>query len=281
MIVKRADTLGVCMGVRRALAIVERALAENPGVPIYTLGPLIHNTRVVEEFRRRGVVPIEDVSGVRRGIVVIRAHGIGPRQREECERAGLRLIDATCPHVLKVHEIVRQHAARGFNAIIVGDADHGEVKGIRGYAGGSSVIASIAEARTVELPPRCIVVGQTTFKKAEYERICHILKLRKPDIVVFDTSCAATETRQESLLALAKEVDAILVVGGRHSANTCWLLQTALLTGRPSWHIEGAAEIPAEVSSYPIVGISAGASTPDAVIQEVEEALRAAGREAG
>jgi 4-hydroxy-3-methylbut-2-enyl diphosphate reductase len=263
------------MGVRRALDIVEKTLRENPRVPVYTLGPLIHNGRVVEEFRARGVIPIEDVARASGGIVVIRAHGIGPGQKKEIESRGLRLIDATCPHVRRVQERVRRSAERGAHVVIVGDAGHGEVKGIRGYAGASTVLSTPEEAEIIELPSPCIVVSQTTFKRAEYGRICRVLESRRPDIEVFETSCESTETRQEGLLKLAEKVDAILVIGGKSSANTRWLYQTAVQTGKPSWHIEGAADIPRGIGRYAVAGISAGASTPDAVIEEVENRLRA------
>jgi 4-hydroxy-3-methylbut-2-enyl diphosphate reductase len=255
--------------------MVERTLIENPGIPIFTLGPLIHNPRVVDEFRKRGVTAVDDPSQAPQGIAVIRAHGIGPVEREECVKRGLRLVDATCPHVIKAQEIVRKHAADGFHAVIVGDAGHGEVLGLRGCAGSSSVISTAEEAEGILLPPKCFVVGQSTFKSAVYRGICGILLSRRPDIAVFDTICAATETRQESLRALAKRVDALLVVGGMQSANTRWLFRTALESGKPSWHIEGAADIPEEISQYASVGISAGASTPDVIIGEVETRLLA------
>jgi 4-hydroxy-3-methylbut-2-enyl diphosphate reductase len=275
MIVMRADTLGVCRGVRRALAIVEQAIAENPGVPVYTLGPLIHNPRVVEEFKTRGVYPIDDVSEAGEGIVIASAHGVGPEVVEECAARGVRVIDATCPDVRRIQRMVREYSTQGCHVLIVGDANHREVIGIRGWASGSSVIASVEEAGRIEVPEECIVVGQTTFKRAEYHAICAALKRRFPGLTVFDTSCASTETRQRSLISLAGRVEALLVVGGKDSANTRWLYQTALQTGKPSWHIEGAAEIPAELIRYGSVGISAGASTPDQVIDEVEESLLA------
>jgi 4-hydroxy-3-methylbut-2-enyl diphosphate reductase len=275
MIVLRADTLGVCRGVRRALAIVEQAIAENPGTPMYTLGPLIHNPRVVEEFKTRGVVPIDDVSQAREGLVIVSAHGIGPGLAEECESRGVRVIDATCPDVRRIQRMVREYSTQGCHVLIVGDENHREVIGIRGWAAGSSVVASVEEAERVELPAECIVVGQTTFKRAEYRAICEVLTRRRPGLTVFDTSCASTETRQRSLLSLSERVEALIVVGGKESANTRWLYQTALQTGKPSWHIEGAAEIPAELSGCGSVGISAGASTPDEVIDEVEESLLA------
>ncbi len=273
MIVVRAETVGVCMGVRRALGIVDQALADNPGVPISTLGPLIHNPRVVEEYSARGVVPVDDPSQVREGIVVALAHGIGPAQREECGRRGLRLIDASCPHVLRIQQTVQDYSKRGFHVLIVGDEHHAEVAGIRAYTTASTVISQEEEAHTVKVPERCIVVSQTTFRQAEYDRICAILRRANPGIMVFDTSCSATEKRQEALLALASKVDALLVIGGKQSANTRWLYQAALTTGKPSWHIEGPEEIPLEITRYARVGVSAGASTPDAIIEEVEKRL--------
>ena len=273
MTVVRADTMGVCMGVKRALGIVEEVLAANPGTPVYTLGPLIHNRRVVDEFRVRGVVPVEDLSEVHDGIVIIRAHGIGPEQLALCKQEGLRCVDATCPHVRRIHEKVSEFDAKGFHAIIVGDAEHGEVKGIRGYARRSSVIATEEEAETVALPSPSIVVSQTTFARAASLRIAAVLRRRDPGITVFETTCAATERRQESILRLAAGVQALLVIGGRESANTRWLYEAARSTGRPSWQIEGAGDIPPEIRRFARVGISAGASTPDTTVDEVEKVL--------
>ena len=259
----------------RALELVERTLEENPGVPIYTLGPLIHNTRVVEEFRARGVVPVKDMEGLDRGIVVIRSHGVGPEEKRRVKESGLAVVDATCPHVRRAQRTVRDYAARGYDAIIVGDAEHGEVQGIRGYAVKSTVIDSVGQAEGMEISERSIVVCQTTFDSARYREICAVLRGRKPDILVFDTGCAATEKRRESVASLAGRVDAIVVIGGRQSANTRWLLQAALKTGKPAWHVEGAGDIPVEVAGYARVGISAGASTPESIIDEVEKALLA------
>ncbi len=275
MTVIRAETLGTCMGVRRALQMVEQALAANPDTPIFTLGPLIHSPRVVEEFRRRGVREVESLEEVDAGIVVVRTHGIGPAERRGLARPGVVTLDATCPNVRRVQELVRTHAEAGAGILIVGDASHGEVIGIRGYAPGAAVISTDAEAEVVPLAPRTLVVSQTTFRRADYRRICSILERRQPGIVIRDTTCAATERRQESLLKLAQRVEAIVVVGGRESANTRWLFRTAVATGKPSWQVESAAELPAEASGFATVGLTAGASAPDALIDEVEQALLA------
>jgi len=273
MTVIRAATLGTCRGVQRALAIVEHTLAEHPGEPVYTLGPLIHNPRVVEEYRRRGVVPAGSLSEVDHGIVVIRAHGIGPEERRECARKGVICVDATCPDVLRVQDLVRGRAARGDGVVIVGDPSHVEVKGIRGYAPGSVVVSTEAGAEAVSIQGPCIAVGQTTFPRDRFLRIAEILRRRIPGLTVHETSCPATERRQQSLVELARKVEAIVVVGGKESANTRWLHQVAVATGRPSWHVEGAADLPHGIGRFRTVGISAGASTPESLIAEVETAL--------
>ena len=275
MTVIRAATLGTCRGVQRALAIVERTLADHPGQPVYTLGALIHNPRVVEDYRRRGVVPVGSVSEVERGIVIIRAHGIGPAERRACAREGITCVDATCPDVLWVQDLVRDHAARGDGVVIVGDPSHVEVKGIRGYAPAAVVVSSEAEAEVVELRVPCIAVGQTTFPRDRFRLLAQILRRRIPGLEVHETSCPATERRQQSLVDLARKVEAIVVVGGRDSANTRWLHQVAVGTGRPAWHVEGAADLPPEIGRFRTVGVSAGASTPESLIAEVEAALAA------
>jgi 4-hydroxy-3-methylbut-2-en-1-yl diphosphate reductase len=275
MTVIRAATLGTCRGVQRALALLERTLADHPGEPVFTLGPLIHNPRVVEEYRRRGVVPVGSLAEVERGIVVIRAHGIGPAERARCGREGVTCVDATCPDVLRVQDLVREHAARGEAVVIVGDPGHVEVKGIRGYAPGAVVVSTEAEAEAVAVAAPCIAVGQTTFPRDRFRRIAGILGRRVPGLEVHETSCPATERRQQSLVELADKVEAIVVVGGKESANTRWLHQVAVSTGLPAWHVEGAADLPADIGRFRTVGISAGASTPESLIAEVEAALAA------
>jgi 4-hydroxy-3-methylbut-2-enyl diphosphate reductase len=275
MVVIRADCLGLCPGVRRALRLAEQAIDENPGVPLYSYGPLIHNRRVVDDLRERGLVPVEDLSHVREGIVVIRSHGIGPAERKECERPGIRCIDATCPTVRRIQEDVRAYSARGFDVLIVGDPRHGEVRGIAGYARRSAVVPSPAEAETVPLVGLAFLVAQSTFDEGEFRQIRDILLRRKPDIVVEDTLCHEIAAREAGIRRLAASVDALLVIGGRRSANTGRLHRAALASGQPSWRVEGAGDLPHGMGNFATVGISAGASTPDFIIDEVEAALRA------
>jgi len=275
VIVHRAQTMGMCGGVRRALRLAEQALAEASGAPVYSLGPLAHNPRVVEELRHRGVVPVEDLSTVSGGTVIFRAHGVPPGVREQCRARGLRSMDATCPNVARTHRLVADHAARGAPVIVVGEPGHAEVTGILGNARDARALSSAAEAESIPLSPSTLVVAQTTFVRSEYYRICNVLTARRSDIVVEDTTCRSTEQRKESLLLMALEVDALLVIGARQSANTRWLYQAALTTGKPSWLAESAVELPVELFCYERIGITAGASTPDVLIDEIEARILA------
>lgn len=265
----------MCGGVHRALTVVDRALEDPAAVPVHTLGELVHNSKVVEEYRARGVVPVNDPAEVASGTIVIRTHGVGPEMHAACERPGVRCVDATCPNVLTIQRLVRERHAQGWSVIVVGDARHDEVRGIAGYAPGCRIVGSAEEAGAATLAGRLFVVGQTTLARSEYERVCAVLRSRSPDLEAADTTCPSTEARRDSLLRLAAEVDALLIVGSAESANARWLHRAAVATGRPSWLIDGAEAIPAEVRSFGSVGLSASASTPDYLIDEVERALLA------
>jgi 4-hydroxy-3-methylbut-2-en-1-yl diphosphate reductase len=273
--------MGMCGGVRRALSLVDSALADDPSTPVFTLGELVHNPAVVAEYRARGVVAVDDPGDVTSGIIVIRTHGVGPAWRAASERPGVRCIDATCPRVLRIQELVRDGHARGWTIIVVGDARHDEVRGIAGHAPGCRVVGSVEEARTIACAGHALVVGQTTLAREEYEAVCAALRSRCPDLEVADTTCPSTESRRDSIRRLAADVDAVLVVGSPTSANARWLHAAATAAGTPSWLIAGPAEIPSEVRAFGRVGISAGASTPDAVINEVERALLGSATPAG
>ncbi|MGA2478470.1 MAG: 4-hydroxy-3-methylbut-2-enyl diphosphate reductase [Spirochaetia bacterium] len=274
MIVIRADTLGFCGGVRRALRLAEQALAANPGGSFFSLGPLAHNPRLVEELRARGITPVQELSAVREGFLIVRTHGIGPAERRECERPGVSIIDATCPTVRRIHEEVHAYSSQGFFVVVAGDPGHAEVKGIAAHARRVAVVASREEAERVDFSGPVLLVVQTTFDSGTYEEIRSVLVGRKPDIVVKETLCREISEREHAVRRLALKVDALLVIGGRRSANTRRLYAAAAASGRPCWQIEGASDLPDGMSSFAKVGITAGASTPDFVIEEVEGALR-------
>ncbi len=273
----RAREYGFCMGVRRAVEAVERLLREQPGTSVRTLGPLIHNRICLEDLQERGVGILRDPEEARDGTVVIRAHGVGPSARTILERNGVEIVDATCPKVLRSQRTVRKHAEAGFGVAIVGDAGHGEVQGLAGYAPGALIVPDVGEAerlvREGALPERLFVIGQTTYRQEEYDRICAVLRAARPGTEVENSICGATRDRQEALRELAGSVDALIIVGGKESANTAKLYQSAVATGKPSWHIEEASEVPPEIGCFPVVGITAGASTPDIVIDSVQRRI--------
>jgi len=274
--VKLAKTAGFCMGVRRALEIV---LSEvNKGqVPLYTFGPLIHNEQVMKLLESKGVMPLEEIDAIDRGTLIIRAHGIPPDQRRRLKASGLGLIDATCPRVARVQAIIRYHTNKGYLAIIVGERDHPEVIGLLGYGGDRArVINTVEELADLKESDKVILVAQTTQEKRGYEEIVKGIKDRFPDALVFDTICDATRDRQEEIRTMAPEVDAFVVVGGRHSGNTRRLAQVATATGIPTFHVETEEELDKEkLSSFETIGVTAGASTPNWMIRRVIQRLEA------
>ena len=276
----RADIMGYCMGVRRAVEAAEQALLDNPVRPVYTYGPLIHNPSALERLSRSGVVIIgtgetpipEDFAGAS---VVIRAHGIPPAERAELERRHAHIVDATCPRVLSSQKRARDWYQKGYTVILAGDLDHGEITGIAGYAPGCVVLESRdAAERLAHYPEKAVLISQTTIKQSEYDAIAEVLARKIPELAVFNTICPATLERQNALEALAGQVDGIIVVGGKNSANTQRLYNTARGICDRAWHIERPEEIPAEAFTLSRIGITAGASTPDEVIDAVEQALQ-------
>jgi 4-hydroxy-3-methylbut-2-enyl diphosphate reductase len=277
----KARVLGYCMGVRRAVEMAYREAREAPG-RVYTVGPLIHNPQVLEDLRSRGVEALERdrlPPDLRGAVVIIRAHGISPALEAELGSRGARIADATCPKVKASQLKARALSGAGYRVFIAGEREHGEVAGIRGYAPGSMVVASPAEAeeaarslRTGHPAVKAALIGQTTISPEEYAAIgAAIGKSLDPEIV--DTICGATRERQEALRELCAQVEAVVIAGGRGSSNTRRLLEIARSLGKPCWLVESAADLPAEAAAFRTLGLSAGASTPDAVIREIENAL--------
>lgn len=301
MIVKRAAVLGRCMGVRRAVDLALKTAAEGApaggGSPVYTLGPLIHNPKTVAELEKRGIVSIKaegdsfvrdgygegtrpPVLALRGSAVIIRAHGVPPALRERLDAAGATIVDATCPRVLTSQRRAREYAEKGWTVVIAGDRDHGEVTGIAGFAPGAFIVGSAEEASTIEAKGPVALIAQTTIRAEEYAAIREALASRVSTLEVVDSICPATAERLKALAALAEECEALVVVGGRNSANTLRLHATAIELGRPAWLVEGPEELPPEVARYASVGVTAGASTPDEAIEAVEARLLAMGEDA-
>ena len=268
-----AKHLGFCMGVKKATEAVYSLIEKGEKEKIFTFGPLIHNRLVLDYLEKKGVGIIDDPEDAD-GVVVIRAHGIHPDIRKKLETKKIELIDATCPRVLNSQKKVREASEKGMSVIIVGDKDHGEVQGIAGYAKNVYVIENKAESEKIAITLPALLISQTTYGKEEYDSISAILTARFPGIEIADSICPATSERQKALIDIAGKVDAIIVIGGKNSANTVRLYETALKMGKKVWHIEKENEIPDEVKKFSKIGITAGASTPDWVIKEVADKLK-------
>ena len=271
----RAEVLGFCMGVRGAIRKAEiAAVGAKDDKTVKTFGPLIHNRKALEELSRKGVDKIESTDDIEHGTVVIRAHGVERDIYNKLVEKGLEVIDGTCPLVLKSMRTVDRYSREGRHVILVGDATHGEIRALYGYASDVEVVENEEQALNANVPDGTMVIAQTTVSMEKYEKVCELLESRNPSIEVIDSICPATRNRQEALMRLSEKVEAIVVIGGKNSSNTKRLFELALKSGKPAWHIEEAAELPPEIRAYSIVGITAGASTPDWCIDEVEETIR-------
>jgi 4-hydroxy-3-methylbut-2-enyl diphosphate reductase len=269
-----AKTSGFCMGVRRA---VETALdaPHQHHQPIHTFGPLIHNPQVLNLLTERGIKTLETVPEKGIGTVLIRAHGVPPSTKQALGQAGFTVIDATCPRVIKVQTIISKHGHQGFASIILGDREHPEVIGLLGYANGNGHVASTLEDLEA-LPPfeKAIIVAQTTQNKAFYEEVKKWAQTHHPHYKVFDTICGSTENRQAEIRQLSREVEALVVVGGKDSGNTRRLATIAEESGKPVFHVESEEELDTEtLSKFRIIGLTAGASTPNWIIKRVRHAI--------
>lgn len=269
-----ARTAGFCMGVRRAVDLALEA-ANNRERPIYTYGPLIHNPQVLEMLEKKGVTVLERIPEKAEGTVIIRAHGVPPETREKLESAGLRVIDATCPRVIKVQSIIRKHSQDGYSVIITGDRDHPEVTGLLGYAGEKGhIVENMGNLEKLPSFDKAIIVAQTTQNTAFYENIKKWAAEKHPDYRVFDTICDSTEKRQAEVKETAKNVDAVIVVGGKNSGNTQRLAEVAREAGAASFHIETETELDMKaLSRAENICITAGASTPNWIIRRVYKSI--------
>jgi len=270
-----AEHAGFCFGVKRALDMALEAAQK--GTPLYTLGPLIHNPQVVEKLRAAGVAVVKDVSEVKGGALIMPSHGVAREVKEAAMAAGLNVIDATCPFVAKVHKRAESLAQAGFHVAVVGDPGHSEVKGIVSAAGGhATAVWSEQEAESLDWPAKVGIVTQTTQTSDRFRAVARAISKRVGETRAFNTICYATRDRQSAALELAPQVEAIFVVGGRNSANTNRLREICESTGVPTYHIETADEILEEwLTGKSVVGVTAGASTPDWIIEEVRRRLEA------
>lgn len=270
MPIKVAKTAGFCFGVKRAVDAVYEA--HKNGTKIATLGDVIHNRQVIEDFESKGIYSFDDVSEIPDDFtIVIRAHGIG---RDIYEKIGDRpYIDLTCPFVSKIHKIVEKHYNEGYKIIIVGDANHPEVIGINGWCNYEADVID-SESTIIEndySDSKLCVVAQTTIKKNNFVQIVQILKKTCKSTIEFDTICSATRNRQEEAAELARNSDCMIVIGGLKSSNTKKLYEISKKLCHETYHVETAEEIPQK--QYYKIGITAGASTPVRIIREVVKAM--------
>jgi 4-hydroxy-3-methylbut-2-enyl diphosphate reductase len=279
--IKLAKSAGFCMGVKRAVDVVLDLARQKGQKTIYTYGPLIHNPQTIGLLKRRGVIPIKDLDEIDTlppgATMVIRAHGISPAERKRIKDKGFKIVDATCPKVGRVQAIIRKHAGAGYRILIAGDREHPEVNGLLGFTGGQGVVlGSPAEVDALPEGGKVCMVAQTTQSLEEYAAICDRVRQRFPEAVICDTICDSTEKRQQEIKQLAAASDAIVIVGGRNSANTQRLAELARLAGRPTFHIETDEELSAlDLEPYQRIGVSAGASTPNWIIDRVIDRLTA------
>lgn len=264
-----AKNAGFCKGVRRGIGLAENALRVNPRV--YTLGPLIHNPQEVERLASLGIIPVTEIGQATDGPLVIRSHGAGPEVFKALKLAKQEFIDATCPLVKKVQLLAKDLTEKGHKLVILGNPDHPEVKGIYEWAGPDAlIINSLEQAKGLDFYQNLAVVSQTTLNKRLFEEITGFLGEKTDRLTVHNTICNAVWERQEEVSALAGEVDVMLVIGGKNSSNTKMLADVCGSSGVPAYHMETADDIDYRILiGKEKVGIAAGASTPDWIIEEV------------
>ena len=272
-----AKSAGFCFGVQRAVDTVYEQVEK--GVrPIYTYGPIIHNEVVVQDLEEKGVQVLEsqeDLEQLNEGTVIIRSHGVGKEIYDQISAKGLNCVDATCPFVKKIHRTVEKESAAGRQIIIIGNDNHPEVEGIKGWCRHPAlVIESAEQAEALNLPEgtKVCVVSQTTFNYKKFKDLVEILDKKRYDRIVVNTICNATEERQTEARQIAGKVDAMIVIGGSHSSNTQKLFEICIKECENTYYIQTVHDLDLEVlRSTGLVGITAGASTPKKIIEEVQK----------
>ncbi len=277
MKVTLAKSAGFCFGVQRAVDVVEKQIKD--GVkPLYTYGPIIHNEEVVKKFEEHGVRVMEENSSDKyeAGTVIIRSHGVTREVEETLKAQGHEVIDATCPFVKKIHRAVDEHSKNGEHIVIIGNPDHPEVRGIVGWINGDdyTVIPDEQAANdfSVNTQVSICIVSQTTFNHNKFQELVEIIKQKGYHIIVLNTICDATNKRQVEAADIASTVDAMIVIGSKNSSNTQKLYEICKTRCKNTYYIQTAADCkPSDLSSIESVGITAGASTPNNIIEEVQK----------
>ena len=286
MKVIRAKSAGFCWGVERAIQVA-REESQGGNRTVYTDGPLIHNRQMMDALSKDDIQEVGDYqskkeinvkeSEDKESVVVVRAHGISPQRRDYLKGLGLPFRDGTCPDVGIIAGKVKSHAEKGYQVVIFGDPEHPEVIGLVGYANGNAHVVNKEDdiSNLPNLGDKVAMVSQSTMFTHEFKYLTGLLAEKYPEMLIFDTICGATKERQSDLVDLVKEgADAIVVIGGKHSANTRKLAKLASSHDRPTFHIETAEDLlPADFEEFTVVGVTAGASTPEFIIRKVCERL--------
>lgn len=275
-----AKTAGFCFGVDKAVNTVYEEIKKNDGT-VYTYGPIIHNEIVVSELTGLGVRVInskEELDNIKTGTVIIRSHGVSKEVRKSLDREGIKIVDATCPFVAKIHRIVEKYSSEGYKVIIAGNREHPEVTGIKGWVNGECFIIDSAEELkniVLEEGERAVLVAQTTYNYQKFKEFVEILRKMNYSIEVCNTVCSATEERQSEALSIAQKVDAMIVIGDKHSSNSRKLYDICRSECKRTYFIETIVDLePQPFQLFSDVGITAGASTPKKLIEEVQNYVR-------
>ena len=282
MNVELARTAGFCFGVKRAVDTVYQQIEQYRGEKIFTYGPIIHNEEVIKDLRNHGVEVLNDEEELKTAdadVVVIRSHGVAKYIYDILEERGITCVDATCPFVKKIHKIVAEKSTEGSYIIIIGNGEHPEVQGIRGWAGEQvTVVQTPEDAERFELPDKdqkVCIVAQTTFNYNKFKELVEIISKKRYDIVVLNTICNATKERQTEARQIAARVDAMVVIGDERSSNTQKLFEICKEECLNTYYIQTLDDLDInQLRSVESVGITAGASTPNKIIEEVQNNVR-------
>lgn len=282
MKVELAKTAGFCFGVKRAVDTVYEQVERYQGSKIYTYGPIIHNEEVIKDLASKGVEVIhseEELDQIEEGVVIIRSHGVSKEIYDKLKEKEVVCVDATCPFVKKIHNIVAEESAKGSYIIIIGNSEHPEVIGIRGWAGEQvCVLQTIEDAegfRLEDVSQKVCIVSQTTFNYNKFKDLVEIISKKRYDIIVLNTICNATKERQEEARQIAERVEAMIVVGDKHSSNTQKLFEICKKECLNTYYIQTLDDLDTnQLRSVETVGITAGASTPNNIIEEVQNNVR-------
>ena len=277
MKVIKAKTAGFCFGVKRAVDTVYEQVEKCGGRQIYTYGPIIHNEEVVKDMERKGVTVLrseEELDALEDGIVIIRSHGVEKRIYDKLNARGIGIVDATCPFVKKIHDIVSEQSAQGKYIVIIGNPEHPEVRGIRGWAGERACViqnSDDAENFSPDKNEKICIVSQTTFNYNKFKDLVEIISEKSYYVSVLNTICNATKERQSEAESIAETVDAMIVIGDKHSSNTQKLFEICRKACNNTYYIQTLGDLDLnQLGSVETVGITAGASTPNNIIEEVQ-----------